>query len=101
MESSNNDVQLLTITSTTKLLKIGRNKIIDLVNTGKLKVIPIGKRNYIPKSEVIRFVNECTTQIQIETNRRQFQMQPLNDCSFDSVNIFSQMVGGQNGIYNK
>lgn len=41
------------------VLKIGRNTAYDLIRSGQLKVIRIGKSYRIPRSELLRFLGEA------------------------------------------
>lgn len=41
-----------------KMLNIGRNKIFELLKTGKLKSIKIGRNYKIPKQYIIDFLNQ-------------------------------------------
>ncbi len=40
-----------------KMLKIGRSSAYEIVKTGRIKTVKIGKRYIIPKQSVIEFLN--------------------------------------------
>lgn len=43
-----------------KMLKIGRSSAYDIVKTGRIKTVKIGKRYIIPKQSVIDFLNTAS-----------------------------------------
>lgn len=52
-------MHLLTVTETSKLLKVNRNKVYELIRTGHLKALKIGSLK-VPSVEVERFIQENT-----------------------------------------
>ena len=47
---------VLTVAEARAALRIGKNKIYALINSGQLKSYTIGKIHYIPKAYLIEFV---------------------------------------------
>ena len=43
-----------------KMLKIGRSSAYEIVKTGRIKTVKIGKRYIIPKQSVIEFLNTAS-----------------------------------------
>lgn len=43
-----------------KILRIGRNKAYELIHTGEIKSIKVGRAHKIPKQSIIDFINEKT-----------------------------------------
>lgn len=52
-------MHLLTVTETSKLLRVNRNKVYELIRTGHLKALKIGSLK-ISNVEVERFIQENT-----------------------------------------
>lgn len=48
---------LYTVEETAKLLKVNRNMVYDLINTGHLRAIKLGRKK-IPSFEIERFLRE-------------------------------------------
>lgn len=48
-----------------KMLRIGKNKAYELINTGRIASVKIGKKNCIPKTEVIKFLTDKKNFVQI------------------------------------
>ena len=61
-----NEKEVLTVSDVARILRIGKNKAYDLVNTGKISSIKIGGKTIIPKMCLIKFLlNENNYQIQL------------------------------------
>ncbi len=52
------ELELLSISKTAKILRISKLSLIDLVNKGKIGTIEIGRRRKIPVRELLRFQRE-------------------------------------------
>ena len=53
--------EILTVAEAGKLLRIGKNKAYDLVNSGRLGSIRIGGKIIVPKLKLIEFVlGDCS-----------------------------------------
>jgi excisionase family DNA binding protein len=49
------ELKLFSIAKTASLLQIGKDTLKNLIDEGKIGVIPVGKRRKIPYMEIIRF----------------------------------------------
>lgn len=60
MENSYNELSLLSLSKAASILKIGRDSLAKLINTGKLGVVMINQRYKIAYKELERFINDNT-----------------------------------------
>ncbi len=51
-----NEPEILTVTEVARLLRIGKNKAYELVNSGRLGCIRIGGKIIVPKLKLIEFI---------------------------------------------
>ncbi len=57
---------VLTPNDLMKFLSIGRNTVYDILKSGKLASIKIGKQYRIPKNSVVRYLNSCYNDLNID-----------------------------------
>ena len=63
------ELQLLSISKTAKILRISKISLIDLVNKGKIGTIEIGRRRKIPIHELLRFQRESVIRENIANSK--------------------------------
>ncbi len=67
------EVRLYTKTETAKLLGIGKTSLNELIISGRIGIISLGKRILIPFSEIVKFIENSTTVIQPVQNQKHFK----------------------------
>lgn len=63
--------EVLTVAEVSKILRLGKNKTYDLVNTGRLSSIKVGGKIIVPKTCLITFL--------LDTKNYQFESQIVSD----------------------
>lgn len=66
-EDPQNDLKLLSLNKTTKLLKISVTTLKKLINEGRINVITINKQIKIPYLELKRFIQENLTTVKFNS----------------------------------
>lgn len=66
------EVKLYTKTEAAKLLGIGKNNLNELINSGRIGIISLGKRIVIPFSEIVKFVEDNTTVVPLIPKQKHF-----------------------------
>ncbi|MCF8356270.1 MAG: helix-turn-helix domain-containing protein [Melioribacteraceae bacterium] len=105
MIKKDNQIRLLSISETAKLLSLRDETVKQLMADQKIRFIPIGKRNKIPYCELERFINEnLTTQkagqessVDRMISKKHF---PKKKKEIDGNTILKKVTGGENGNSN-
>lgn len=50
---------VLTVKEVCRLLRISKNMAYTLVHEGKIRCVKVGNRYRIPKTEIVRFLEQC------------------------------------------
>lgn len=97
MENSN--VSLLSISKAAKELHIGKEKLYELMNQGKIGWITVGKRMVIPFMEIIKFIEDNLT-YNSSASTTDISKTKKQTIEFNSMDIFNRMKGDlSNGKY--
>ncbi len=59
----NNELKLYSISAAAKELSIRKDTLINLIETGKIGVIELGKRRKVPHLELIQFIKSNTAKV--------------------------------------
>ena len=63
MEKHNVEIKLYSISAAAKELSIRKDTLINLIDTGKIGVIELGKRKKVPHLELVQFIKSNTTRV--------------------------------------
>lgn len=74
-------------------MHIGYDKLQQLISDGLVKIIQIGKRFYIPVSEIERFYADNLTAVKLTTNSNKFS-KSNEEINFNSHDILNKILGG-------
>lgn len=101
------ECRLLSISEAAKILKVGRNTVLRLINQGRLGTIQIGQRDKVSYAELERFLVENTVRqsflqrrfTSFEDNNHHFEDKSKKD-GFDGIEFIKEMIkkesnGGQ------
>lgn len=61
LEVENSEALALTVVEAAMELRVGRNKMLELIHSGKVKVVRAGRRIIVPRKSLSDFLNESAT----------------------------------------
>lgn len=94
----NQKLEMLSISKAAKIMRIGKDKLYELIKQSKIGFVEIGERKKIPYLEIERFIAEnlkyCTTSTSITIWSNQSNISTNNSTiETSSVEIFNKMKG--------
>jgi len=91
------ELELISVSKTAELMHIGKERLYALMNAGKIGWILMGKKRFIPYSEILRYIKENT---QFTTNATNvFEWSDKSSISggestdFDTMELFNKLKG--------
>ncbi|MBK8944091.1 MAG: helix-turn-helix domain-containing protein [Ignavibacteriae bacterium] len=91
----NNELELITISKAAGLMHIGKERLYALINEGKIGFILLGKKRFIPYTEIVRYINESIQYTSTPTSV--FEFSNHSDVAamdeFNTVEIFNKIKG--------
>ncbi|MBL1215421.1 MAG: helix-turn-helix domain-containing protein [Ignavibacteriae bacterium] len=100
----NNELKLYSISAAAKELTIRKVALINLIETGKIGVIELGKRRKVPHLELIQFIKSNTIKLNPKFKTYSKGIESIvkkhkhssNDSSIDEINkVFNKIRGEQ------
>lgn len=91
----NNEIKLISMSKAAGLMHIGKERLYALVNEGKIGWIIMGKKRFIPYTEIVRYINDSIQYATTPTSIFEFSNQTdttAND-EFNSLEIFNRIKG--------
>lgn len=101
----NNEIKLLTISKAAKEMSIGKERIYKLINEGKIGCINMGKKRFIPHTELVRYIKDNTQYITSRTDVFEFSKNSnlstnSSTIEFNSSELFNKLKENlDNGKY--
>lgn len=90
MGHMSNHLSLLSINKAAKFMHIGHEKLNSLISSGQIRILEIGKRSYIPVSEIEPFYSNNLKAVQQKLPVVNNSKQP----TFNSSEILRNIIGG-------
>lgn len=96
MENNYTELSLLSLSKAAAILKIGKESLTKLINTGKIGVVMINNRSKITYQELQRYVTNNTIYYSTVTENLSFSNQPnisniIQHTEFDSAELFNKI----------
>ncbi|MBZ0183322.1 MAG: helix-turn-helix domain-containing protein [Melioribacteraceae bacterium] len=93
MNKTYDHLRLLSLNQAAKFMHIGYDKLQQLISDGLIKIIQIGKRYYIPVSEIERYYADNLTSVKLIDNSMN-SSQANEEINFNSQDILNKILGG-------
>ncbi|MFZ1289563.1 MAG: helix-turn-helix domain-containing protein [Melioribacteraceae bacterium] len=90
----NNELELITISKAAGLMHIGKERLYSLINEGKIGFILMGKKRFIPYTEIVRYINKSIQYTSTATSIFEFNNQcdvTTKNSDFNSMEIFNNL----------